>query len=102
MSIENAKAFYERIVNDEAFRAQYQNANSEVDRQKFLLAEGYNFTPEEWETASAEIAESSQGDMSDAELEAVSGGLLATIYGGPILPKFPGSDPFLPGLDKKQ
>jgi predicted ribosomally synthesized peptide with nif11-like leader len=104
MSVENAKAFYERMVGDEAFRSQYQNATSEDDRRKILLAEGYGFTPEEWETASAEIAESSQGEISDAELEAVSGGrLILPMYGAPGIPGWPGSDPIIwPGLNKKQ
>jgi predicted ribosomally synthesized peptide with nif11-like leader len=103
MSRENAKAFYQRMVRDEAFRTQYQNANSEDDRRHILLAEGYGFTPEEWETASAEIAQSSPGEISDAELEAVSGGLrILPLYGAPGIPGWPGSDPLLPGLDKKQ
>jgi predicted ribosomally synthesized peptide with nif11-like leader len=94
MSVESAKAFYERMVSDEAFRSQYQNATSDDDRRNILLAEDYNFTPEEWEIASAEISESSQGEISEAELEAVSGGIIIPIYGGPTLPRSPGSDPF--------
>jgi predicted ribosomally synthesized peptide with nif11-like leader len=75
MSIESAKAFYERMVADEAFRTQYQNANNGDDRRNILLAEGYVFTPEEWETVSTELSKSSQEEISDAELEAVSGGV---------------------------
>jgi predicted ribosomally synthesized peptide with nif11-like leader len=75
MSVESAKAFYERMVSDEAFRTQYQNATSEDDRRNILLAEGYSFTSEEWETVSAELSRSSQEEISDAELEAVSGGV---------------------------
>jgi predicted ribosomally synthesized peptide with nif11-like leader len=71
MSVESAKAFYGRMVGDEAFRTQYRNAASEDDRRDILLAAGYNFTPEEWETAQEEI--------SDAELEAVSGGVHPSI-----------------------
>jgi predicted ribosomally synthesized peptide with nif11-like leader len=75
MSIENTKAFYERMVGDEAFRTQYQNATSEDDRRNILLAEGYSFTSEEWETVSAELSRSSQEEISEAELDAVSGGI---------------------------
>jgi predicted ribosomally synthesized peptide with nif11-like leader len=103
MSVENAKAFYRRMVSDETFRIQYQNATTEGDRQKLLFAEGYSFTTEEWETANAEISESSQGEISDAELEAVSGGLrILPMYGAPGLPGWPGSATTWPGLDKKQ
>jgi predicted ribosomally synthesized peptide with nif11-like leader len=95
MSIENAKAFYQRMVSDETFRTQYQNATSDEQRRKLLLAENYGFTPEEWKTASADIAKSSQGEISEAELEAVSGGLrIIPIYGGPRIPRSPGSEPF--------
>lgn len=75
MSVESAKAFYERMVGDEAFRTQYQNADSGDDRRNILLAEGYSFTPEEWDTVSAELSQASQEEISDAELEAVSGGV---------------------------
>lgn len=94
MSIENAKAFYERMVGDEAFRTHYQNATSDEQRRQILLAENYDFIPEEWQTASAEIAKSSQGEVSDAELEAVSGGFIVPVYGVPILPRSPGNEPF--------
>jgi predicted ribosomally synthesized peptide with nif11-like leader len=87
MSVENAKAFYQRMVGDEAFRTQYQNAKNEDDRRNILLAADYDFTPEEWETAQEEI--------SDAELESVSGGVIncfndhkpfpiRPLYGAPV------------------
>ncbi|KAB8315274.1 Nif11-like leader peptide family natural product precursor [Tolypothrix campylonemoides VB511288] len=74
MSIESATAFYERIVSDEAFKTQYQNAVSDDERREIVLAAGYNFTPQEWEAAMTQISESSDEELSDAELTAVSGG----------------------------
>lgn len=86
MSIESAKAFYERMVTDEAFQTQYQNAVTNDERREVVLAAGYNFTPEEWEAAITQISESSDGELSDAELTTVSGGQS-------ILPGFPPTDP---------
>ena len=97
MSIENAKAFYERMSTDEAFRTQYQNVTTDDERREFVIASGYNFTPEEWQTAVAEISKSPQGEISDAELEAVSGGIVFPMYGGPQWPGKPG----WPDWDKK-
>ncbi|KYC40658.1 Nif11-like leader peptide family natural product precursor [Scytonema hofmannii PCC 7110] len=94
MSIESARAFYERIVTDEAFKTQYQNAVSDDERREIVLAAGYNFTPEEWEAAMTQISESSDEELSDAELTAVSGG--ASVLLGK-LPKRPIVYPFYGG-----
>lgn len=75
MSIESARAFYERMITDEGFRIQYQNAVSNDERREFVLAAGYNFTPEEWEITLAQISQSADSELSDAELTAVSGGV---------------------------
>ncbi len=86
MSIESAKAFYSRMTTDEAFRFQLQNAPSDDERRAIMQAGGYNFTPEEWEAATKQILESDAADseLSDAQLEAVSGGMML-MYGGPFL-----------------
>lgn len=75
MSIESAKAFYQRITTDPAFRAQIESYSSE-ERISFLQGTGYNFTEEEWETATAEILETSSPDeeLNEAELAAIAGG----------------------------
>lgn len=75
MSIESAKAFYERMVEDEAFQTQYQSAATDDERREVVLAAGYNFTPKEWEAVLSEISDSSKGELSGAELTAVSGGV---------------------------
>jgi predicted ribosomally synthesized peptide with nif11-like leader len=87
MSIESAKAFYLRMTTDEAFRTQLEQAASVEERQQILQAAGYDFTPEDWEAAKAQIqaSASANGELSDAELTAVSGGL-SILPGFPITP----------------
>jgi predicted ribosomally synthesized peptide with nif11-like leader len=85
MSIESAKTFYSRIIADEAFRTQLQSTTSE-ERTAFIQAVGYDFTPEEWETATedAVIEVSSDRELKEAELESVAGGIqMIAIYGLP-------------------
>ncbi len=78
MSIESAKAFYSRMTTDETFRSQVEQAASKEERQQILQAAGYDFTPEEWKAATAQIQESkADSELSEAQLEAVSGGVAA-------------------------
>ncbi|KYC40659.1 Nif11-like leader peptide family natural product precursor [Scytonema hofmannii PCC 7110] len=87
MSIESANAFYQRITTDEAFRTQLQNTASE-GRTAIIQAAGYDFTPEEWEAATADILEASEAntELNDAQLEAIAGGILPVAAYGVILP----------------
>jgi predicted ribosomally synthesized peptide with nif11-like leader len=85
MSIESARAFYSRMTTDEAFRTQLEQAASKEERQQILQVAGYDFTPEEWQIVTAEIqtATPASDELSDAQLEAVSGGGAAVaMYGG--------------------
>ena len=82
MSVESARAFYERIATDETFQKQLRNATNDDKRLDIILAAGYSFTQQEWEAAIAQISESNDG-ISDAELEAVAGGLGAVPYQPP-------------------
>lgn len=93
MTIESAKAFYQRMTEDEAFNTQYQNASSDKERKKILEAAGYSFTPEEWKATLAEISNLSGDELSDAELTEVSGG--KGIFPGfpPSIPSWPPSSP---------
>ena len=77
MSIESAKAFYNKISTNEAFNVQYQNASSDKERQKIITSAGYDFTPEEWEATIAEVSHSSEDELSDRELTEVSGGIMS-------------------------
>jgi predicted ribosomally synthesized peptide with nif11-like leader len=81
MSIENAKAFYQRITTDESFRIQLHSIANE-ERKTFIQSAGYDFTSEEWKMATAEIMETEEfdGEINDTELEEVAGGV---IYGNP-------------------
>jgi predicted ribosomally synthesized peptide with nif11-like leader len=86
MSIESAKAFYSRMTTDETFRSQVEQAASKEERQQILQAAGYDFTPEEWKAATAQIQESkADSELSEAQLEAVSGGVAAQAMYGVIL-----------------
>ena len=92
MSIESAKAFYARMTTDEAFRTQLEQAASKEERQQILQVAGYDFNPEEWQAATVQIQASTPADseLSDAELTAVSGGMI-------IMPEYgmpPIIDPF--------
>ncbi|GAA6623367.1 Nif11-like leader peptide family RiPP precursor [Scytonema sp. NUACC26] len=80
MSVESAKAFYERVATDEAFQKQLRAA-SDDRRQEIILAAGYSFTWQEWEVAQAQISKSDDGKLSDAQLEAIAGGVGAVAGG---------------------
>ncbi len=91
MSIESAKTFYQRVTTDEAFRTQIESYPTE-ERATVLREAGYDFTQEEWEAASAEILQttSSEGELNEAQLEAIAGGVKAiALYGLPAYGLFP-------------
>ncbi len=64
MSIESAKAFLERVKNDEDFRKELEGHASVEGRKKFAKAQGFDFTEEE----GREVRES----LGEDELEAIS------------------------------
>ena len=66
MSIESAKAFLERVENDEDFRKELGVQASAEERIKFAKAQGFDFTKEEIQNVYA--------NLSEEELDAVSGG----------------------------
>ncbi|MBD0304094.1 MAG: Nif11-like leader peptide family natural product precursor, partial [Tolypothrix sp. T3-bin4] len=47
MSVESARAFYERVATDEGFQKQLQNAASDEKRLEIVRAAGYSFTQQE-------------------------------------------------------
>ncbi|MEH2326472.1 MAG: Nif11-like leader peptide family RiPP precursor [Nostoc sp.] len=75
MSVESAKAFYERVATDEAFQKQLRDAGSNNQRLKIIQAAGYSFTSQEWEITLAEISRLDDSKLSDAQLEAIAGGV---------------------------
>lgn len=66
MSIEAARAYVERVKRDEEFASRVSSASSKEERAIIAKSEGYDFTPEELSKVTSEL--------SDEELEAVSGG----------------------------
>ncbi|NEP52831.1 MAG: Nif11-like leader peptide family natural product precursor, partial [Moorea sp. SIO3C2] len=79
MSLENVKAFYERLATDEAFRGQIQGVNSKDECRQIVQGAGYDFTQEEFEDYTGQLLESSAAedglrDLDQQELEAVFGG----------------------------
>jgi predicted ribosomally synthesized peptide with nif11-like leader len=91
MSIESASAFYQRVTTDEAFRTQLQSTHSE-ERTAIIQHAGYDFTPEEWEAATAQILETAEVDreLNEAELESVAGGIqMVALYGLPANLRWP-------------
>jgi len=77
MSVESARAFYERVATDEVFQKQLRNTASDDKRLEIVRAAGYSFTRQEGEAALAQISKSDGSQLSDAQLEAIAGGLKA-------------------------
>jgi predicted ribosomally synthesized peptide with nif11-like leader len=77
MSVESARAFYQKFTTDEAFRSQLQSV-AEQERTTIIQEAGYDFTPEEWNVVIAQVSEAVErsGELDEAELEAVSGGAI--------------------------
>ena len=71
MSVDNAKKFLERMKSDGAFRESIAKADGFEARAKLVKGAGYDFTKAEMEQAHPH---GSGGELSDEELESVSGG----------------------------
>ncbi|MDV2998346.1 MAG: hypothetical protein N4J56_008051 [Chroococcidiopsis sp. SAG 2025] len=100
MSLENVIAFYERLGNDEVFRAQIQEVKNKDECSQIVKDNGYNFTQEEFEEFTAQVLESDTNDselqdLDEKELAAVFGGIaVQPLYGVPRLPiKWPPTYP---------
>jgi predicted ribosomally synthesized peptide with nif11-like leader len=79
MSVENAKSFYVRVTTDKEFRTQLEQTATAEERHQIIQAAGYKFTFEEWEKAKEQIlaaTDSDNGELTDAELTSINGGLL--------------------------
>nr|AVH79580.1 Nif11-type precursor [Nostoc sp. PCC 9448] len=90
MSLDNVRAFYERLATDEAFRTQIQGLESKEAGLEILQNTGYIFTVEEFEEYTAniletDVAETGLRDLDEKELEAVFGGV-TSILKFPFLP----------------
>lgn len=92
MSLENVRAFYERMASDEVFRNQIQSVETKEVGREILDASGYNFTQEEFEEYTEQLLESAKSeeglrDLNEKELEAVFGGATSVFLpiGLPVL-----------------
>ncbi|MGM3308754.1 Nif11-like leader peptide family RiPP precursor [Anabaena sp. WFMT] len=92
MSLENVRAFYEKLASDEAFRTQIQEVDTKEVGREILETSGYNFTQEEFEEYTEQLLESGNSpeglrDLNEKELEAVFGGATSVLLpiGFPIL-----------------
>ena len=83
MSIESAQAFIEKMQTDSDFRERVVALKSREQRRSFINNEGYDFTKEEFEQAKQKFAietTSSDGELSDEDLENVAGGRVGCYY----------------------
>jgi predicted ribosomally synthesized peptide with nif11-like leader len=81
MPLQDVKAFYQRLADDEAFRSQIQNVNNKEECSAIVRAAGYDFTQQEYEEYTIQLLESDPADsdlkdLSEQELEAVVGGTI--------------------------
>ena len=92
MSLENVRAFYERLANDERFRTQIQGVKTKEECSQIVKGAGYDFTSEEFEEFTAQVLESGTNDgelqdLDEKQLAAVFGGIaVQPLYGVPRLP----------------
>ena len=66
MSIESAKAFLERVQNDEDFRNSVGELGTAEERMEYVKKAGFDFTMEEMATL--------KDELSDNELSELAGG----------------------------
>lgn len=71
MSIESAKMFVEKMVTDRDFAEEVTACKDSEARLAFVKEAGFDFTPEE---IASVMEGGDDGELNDAELEAVSGG----------------------------
>jgi predicted ribosomally synthesized peptide with nif11-like leader len=85
MSIENVKAFYQRVANDSAFSERLKNSKSKNECSQIAKEAGYDFTREEYEEFTAQLLELKTIDSEFRELDREE---LAVIFGGMIGTKY--------------
>ena len=71
MSVEQAKAFVEKLDSDKTFLTQVAGADSDESRLELAQKAGFEFTTEELASA---MGESASDELSEDELETVAGG----------------------------
>jgi predicted ribosomally synthesized peptide with nif11-like leader len=89
MFLENVISFYKRLVKDKDFRSQMESAANPSECRKIMREAGYNFTQEEFETATVQILEENKlrnldnglSELSEQELELAFGGFANSYWG---------------------
>ncbi|MEH1770599.1 Nif11-like leader peptide family natural product precursor [Nostoc sp.] len=78
MSIESAKALYTKLLVDEEFRAELEEAATKHQRCEILQAAGFDYTPDELKVAKTELLESAatNDELTKTEEEKIVGGRL--------------------------
>ena len=83
MFLESVMRFYKSLVKDKDFRNQLETASNPEECSQIMQEAGYDFTQEEFETATAQILEKnalrdlddSFSELSEEELELAWGGV---------------------------
>ena len=83
MFLENVISFYKRLVKDKDFRTQLESTANPSEYRKMMREAGYDFTQEEFETATVQILEKNGlrdlddglTDLSEEDLELAFGGI---------------------------
>ncbi len=86
MSVENVKAFYQRLARDEQFRSELSEVKSKAECSQLVQQAGYDFTQEEFDNYTSKLLESS---FNQGELNNVNEKELEAVFGGAINPYFP-------------
>lgn len=81
--LEKVKEFLTRLIKDRAFLTQLENSNIN-ERNEFLQNTGYNFSKEEFETATIQLLDLKEKgeftELSEEELVAAVGGFIGGKY----------------------
>lgn len=72
---ENLKAFLEKVSKDEALQAKFQNVHSPDEAYALASSVQEGFTKEEFVETMTKLYQMEKGELSDEDLEAVSGGV---------------------------
>jgi predicted ribosomally synthesized peptide with nif11-like leader len=83
MFLQNVISFYKRLVKDKDFRSQLESTANPSECRKIMQEAGYDFTQEEFETATVQILEKNGlrdlddglTDLSEEDLELAFGGI---------------------------
>ena len=89
MFLENVISFYKRLVKDKDFRTQLESASNSSECKKIMQEAGYEFTQEEFETATVQILEENKlrdlddsfSELSEQEVELAVGGVWSSYWG---------------------